>query len=303
LILRTFVLLVIGISSVAAAQDATGPGTTPSPVPGVAIPPHAASPGNARWAATPDEAKARAASEGKFVFIEFDANDCGQCRRMDALLYPAFDFEALLIPMVPVKVGLLSAEGRELGRRYGIRDTPGVLVTSPEGRIVFRMEGFTNAHEFYGRIHQDLTAYKAFTQRVEAQNIAHLPAKEALETGRELYQRSDSEAAAQRLRRAVLDPKAAPLVRDEAREILAAVELDLGQVPSSRRTIDRLLATTKDPRRRERAELFRAQIPLAENKPEEALALFRKFQKDHPQSPYIGQVNAMLARLTQAPNQ
>jgi thiol-disulfide isomerase/thioredoxin len=282
----------------------TPPQPPPVSTPGAETPgtaaPAVTSPGNARWAASPDEAKARAAAEGKFVYVEFDAPDCGHCQRMDTLLYPAFQFEAVLLPMVPVKVALASSEGRELARRYGVRDTPAVLVTTAEGRLVFLMQGFTNAPEFYRHIQQDTETYRAFAKRIDAQDISRLPAREALDTGRELYQRSDSGAALPRLKRAAT--AASPAVRDEAREILAAVELDLGQRANSKRTIDRLLATTKDARRRERAELFRAQLPLAENRPAEALALFRKFQRDHPNSPYIDQVNAMLARLTQPPS-
>lgn len=303
--LRTAIAILlagVSVSVSAAAQEA--PAATPAPGSTSASQPSAnpPSPGNARWAATPDEARIRAAAENKLVYIEFDGRECGQCRRMDALLYPAFDFEALLIPMVPVKIALDSPEGKELARRYGVRDTPAVLVTSPEGRTVFRMEGFTSTAEFYQHIHQDMEAYRTFVKRIDGQDITHLPAKEALETGRELYQRSDSGAAVPRLERAVRHPKAPAAVRDEAREILAAVELDLGQIPAAHQTVDRLIATTKDPLRRERGELFRAQLPLAENKPAEALALFRKFQKDHPKSPYIAQVNAMLDKLTSAMN-
>src|SRR5260370_34674118 len=82
------------------------------------------SPGNAEWAASPAEAKSRAAAEGKLVFYEFDRPQCGHCARMDALLYPAFDFEALLIQMVPVRVSLDSPEGQELARRYNLTDAP-----------------------------------------------------------------------------------------------------------------------------------------------------------------------------------
>jgi thiol-disulfide isomerase/thioredoxin len=303
--LKTFLALcLVALPFPALAQQPPQPPPVSTPgaeTPGTAAP-AVTSPGNARWAASPDEAKARAAADGKFVYVEFDAPDCGHCQRMDTLLYPAFQFEAVLLPMVPVKVALASPEGRELARRYGIRDTPAVLVTTAEGRLVFLMQGFTNAPEFYRHIQQDTGTYRAFAKKIDEQDIARLPAQEALDTGRELYQRSDPGAALPRLKRAVTATPASPAVRDEAREILAAVELDLGQHANSKRTVDRLLATTKDPRRRERAELFRAQLPLAVNKPAEALALFRKFQRDHPNSPYIDQVNAMLARLTQPPS-
>ena len=255
-------------------------------------------PGNAIWAATPDEAKAWAARDNKFVFIEFSRNGCGNCRRMDVLLYPAFDFEALLIPMVPVKVDLDSGPGRELAQRYGIKEPPAILITSSEGRMVFLLEGFLSAPDFYEHVHADIKAYKTFARKVEAQDIPRLAAREALDTGAELWHRSDPGSALPRLKRAVSAPKAPVSVRDPAREILAAAQLDLGQTAQSRETINRLIATTRDAARRERAEIFRAQIPLAENKPEEAYALFQKFQKDHPDSPYKQQVNAFLQRLT-----
>lgn len=255
------------------------------------------SPGNAQWAPTVEEGAKRAAREGKFLFVEFDQQGCGHCQRMDMLLYPAFDFEALLIPMVPVKALLESAEGKELARGHGIKETPAILILSPEGRMVFLMEGFTTAEDFYRHARQELDLYKAFARKVEGQDIPRLPAREAFDTARELYQRGDPAGALPRLKRAAAAPDASVVLREDARELLAAVELDGGDTASSRQTIQRLLATTKDAKRRERAELFRAQIPLAENKTEEAYALFKKFEKDHPKSVYLPQVRALAARL------
>jgi tetratricopeptide (TPR) repeat protein len=296
-LLKAFLIpALFGLALIASAQQPVplqqvpAPQPTPERVPGAVT-----SPGNAKWAASVDEAKA---AEGKNVFVELDRPQCGACSRMDSLLYRAFDFEALLIPMVPVKLSMDGPEGRELARRYGFRQAPTVLVTNPEGRLIFLMEGFANAPDFYQRIQQDMDKYREFAKRVEAQDVAKLSAKEALDTGRELYQRSDAATALPRLQRAASLSKAPAAIRDEAREILAAVELDLGQIAQSRRTTDLLIATTHDPLRKERAELFRAQIPLAENNPTEALARFQKFQKDHPKSPYAERVRAMLARLT-----
>ena len=251
-------------------------------------------PGKALWATSPDEASRRAGREGKLVFVEFVQDDCGNCRRMEALLYPAFDFEALLVGMVPVKVDFSTPIGKEFARRYGFEAPPAVLITTPEGRLVFLMEGFFNQGEFFRHANSAVDDYRKFARKVEGQDIAGLPAKEAFETGAELFRRSDPAAALPRLRRAASLPGAE---REDALEILAAVELDLGSVASSRKTIERLLTTTKDDARRERAELFRAQIPLAENRPAESLALFQKFQKDHPKSPHIQRVNELVQRL------
>ncbi len=256
------------------------------------------SPGNADWASNVNEARQRASAQGKFVFIEFDRNGCGGCQRMDVLLYPAFDFEALLIPMVPVKVMIDSEEGKELARRHGVTDVPAVLIESPEGRQVLFMQGFSSAPDFYAHVKSEMAEYKAFARKVEGQDISKLSAREAFDTGKELFARGDSASALPRLKRAAAAPGATTVLREDARELLAAVQLDGGDAAGSRQTINRLIETTKDNSRRERAELFRAQIPLAENKPEEAYALFVKFEKDHPTSRYLNQVRALLERMT-----
>jgi hypothetical protein len=266
---------------------------TPAP-PGTAA---TLGPDDVIWSKSAEEAQARAAREGKFLFFEFTKNECGNCGRMDGLLYPAAEFGALLASMVPIKIDLESLVGRQVAGRYGVKEAPSILVTTAEGRLVFLMEGFVNQANFFRHAHASLESYRVFSRKVDSQNIAKLPAKEALATGSELYQRSDPEAALSRLRRAVAASAAGTVTREDALELLAAVEFDLGQPASSRKTLDRLIATTKDPATRERGELFRAQIPLAENRPAEALALFRKFQKDHPASPHIARVNELVQRL------
>jgi len=254
-------------------------------------------PGKAIWATSVEDAIQRAAREDKFAFFEFVKKECGNCQRMDSLLYPALDFEALLVPMVPVKLSLESPEGKEFAGRYGIDAAPAILITTPEGRLVFLMNGFFNQGDFFRHANADVESYRKFARQIESQDIAKLSAKEALDTGNELYRRFDPQAALPRLKRAVTATGAPASQREDALELLAAVQLELGQPATSRETIQRLLATTKDRERRERGELFRAQIPLAENRPAEALSLFRKFQKEHPTSPHISRVNELVHGL------
>ncbi len=258
------------------------------------------SPGNAEWAANAADARARALAQKKLVYYEFEAPGCGNCRRMQALLYPAFDFEALLIGMVPVKLDLDSEEGRQIAGRYSITETPSVLIATPEGRLVFLMQGFKDAPDFYRHARQDLDSYRVFAHRIDGQDVARLTAEEAYTTGRDLYARFDYSAAAVRLERASAAPDATPELRLSALEGLAAADLQLGQAAASRRAIDKVIAATKSPEQKERAELFRAQIALAENKPAEALSAYRKFAKDHPGSPHIARVRSFIARLEAA---
>src|SRR5262249_18246976 len=149
------------------------------------------SPGNADWAPNLEEARQRAAAQKKFLFVEFGSRDCRDCVRMDNLLYRAFDFEALLVPMVPVKLSMDSGEGEELAKKHEIRQAPAVLIKSHEGRLVVLSEGFSNPQDFYSRVRKELDTYKALARTVGAQDVPELPPAEALETGRELFQRGD----------------------------------------------------------------------------------------------------------------
>ena len=286
------------------ATGATASSVTPKPAPtskpaevpaaAMSVPP---GPGNVIWATSLDEAHDRAEREGKLVFFEFTKEECGNCQRMDSLLYPAFDLEALLVSSIPIKIDLESPEGKAIAARYSIEEAPAVLITTTQGRLVFLMQGFMNQGEFFRHANGALEGYRKWAKEIAAQDVAKLSAKQAFDSGNELYHRSDPAAALPRLRRAVATPGLSQKDREDTLELLAAVELDLQQPAASRKTIGSLLATTRDRQRRERAELFLAQIPLAENKPAEALALFRKFQKDHPTSPHIERVNQLVQRL------
>ena len=274
-----------------AAPAATSPG---APEPDTSVPP---GPGKVIWATSVKEAHDRAEREGKFVFFEFTKQECGNCQRMDSLIYPAFDLEALLVSSIPIKIDLEAPEGRAIAATYSIEEAPAVLITTTQGRLVFLMQGFMNQGEFFRHASGAIEGYRKWAKEIAAQDVPKLSARQAFESGNELYHRSDPVAALPRLRRAVSAKGLSGKEREDTLELLAAVELDLRQPAASRKTIDELLATTKDRQRRERAELFRAQIPLAENKPAEALALFRKFQKDHPTSPHNERVKELVQQL------
>jgi tetratricopeptide (TPR) repeat protein len=288
-------LPVLGLlSGAAGAQQAT-----PAAPPASANRP-VTSPGNAVWAANASEARAIAKADKKLVYYEFVSKECGDCRRMTGLLHPAFEFEALLVGMVPVEVALGSPEGKELGERYAITEEPSVLIATPEGRLVFLMQGFKNAGDFYAHAHRDIDGYRTFAKTVDSQDVPTLSAAEAYSTGRALYARFDYEGAASRLARAAAAPDAKPEMRESALMGLAATDRQLGRYEAARRAADKVLATTKDADQKERAELFIAELSLAQNKPADALAAYKKFAKNHPKSPYLEKVQGFIARLEAA---
>ena len=283
------------VAAAGAAQQAT-PAPPAHPEANHAV----TSPGNAEWAPDVAFAKKRAAAQHKLVYYEIGGETCKDCRRMQGLLYPAFDFEALLVGMVPVQVKLESDEGKVLGERYAITETPAVLITNPDGRLVFLMQGFKDANDFYRHAHKDIDAYRKFALQVDAQNVKTLSAEEAYSTGRALYARFDFDGAAQRLQRAADAPGVKPAMRESALMGLAAAERQLGHMNAARGAAQKVVATTKNADQQERAELFLAELDLTEGKPGEALDAYRKFVKDHPNSPYLEKVRGFIAKLEAA---
>ncbi|HTY41691.1 MAG TPA: hypothetical protein VMH79_07450 [Thermoanaerobaculia bacterium] len=296
--IRTALLVLAGaaLGGASGAEQPTPAATTPPASVNRAV----RSPGNAVWAANVTEARAIAKADHKLVYYEFASKECGDCRRMQGLLYPAFEFEALLTGMVPVQVALSSADGTKLAEIYTISQEPSVLITNPDGRLVFKMEGFQDAGDFYAHVHKDVDGYRKFAKVVDAQDVPRLSAAEAFSTGKALYARFDFEGAASRLARAAAAPDATPEIRESALMGLSAADRQLGNFPGARRAAEKVVATTKSPDQKERAELALAEIALAEQKPGEALGLYKKFAKDHPKSPYLAKVNGFIARLQAA---
>jgi len=277
------------------AQDAQPPST-------VDITKNLKRPGNADWASTVDEARERAAAEKKLVYYEVSGPDCDDCIRMQSVLYPAFDFEALLIGMVPVQLELTSADAKKLAQIYPIREIPSVAITTPTGRLVFLTQGFKNQRDFFVHVHKSLADYREWAKTIDAQDVPSLSAADAMRSANQLYGRFDFAEARPRYKRASAAPDATRAIRDGALEGLAACELSLDQPVQARKSIDQLIQTTKDPEVKERAELFRAQIPLSQKQYDEALALYKKFEKDHPNSKYLEKVRGFIAHLQPSDN-
>ncbi len=271
------------------APEAGPPAAAPAPLPNT--------PGRAVWAKDFDEAVRRAKEQGKVVFVEFTKKKCGNCFRMDGLLYPSVNFEMALLRMVPVKLDLDLADAAKLANRYQVSTTPAILVVSPGGALVFRMVGFQDDRSFYVHLHNSMKDWDAVNLRMVHEPETIADAKAELELGKELFRRVDSEEAIPRLQRASKSPKAAPAVREEALAYLASAQMELERFADSRATTERLLKTAKDPDRREKAELFLAQIMLAEGRRDDARRDFQSFLTRHPESKHKAEAKGYLDQM------
>ncbi|HWC64756.1 MAG TPA: thioredoxin family protein [Thermoanaerobaculia bacterium] len=252
-------------------------------------------PGKASWEPTVAKARERAARESKMVFVEFTQDHCGNCERMDALLYPAVNFEMLLLRMVPVKLDRTTAEASALAERYGVAEAPAVRNLSDGGALIFRVNGFDNAPEFYRHVQESVKEWDALHLRMVREPEFQGDAQQELALGTALALRFDPEEAAPRFARAAAVKTADAATRDKARTYLASAQFKMKHYDDSRATIDEILKTSHDPAVREQAELFRGEIAIAEGKREEARRTIMAFLRDHPGSALRRNAQQMLA--------
>jgi len=105
--------------------------------------------GGIRWDRDFELAMKKAKNASKPVMIDFWADWCGWCHRLDATTYRDETVMRLAKGFVPVKV---NAEGTKaevaIAVRYGVSSLPTIAFISPSGRMVLRLEGFQGPGQF-----------------------------------------------------------------------------------------------------------------------------------------------------------
>jgi thioredoxin 1 len=100
--------------------------------------------GSIRWARSWKEASTRARSSGKLVFIDFYADWCGYCKKLDAETFPDPKVVRAMENYVPVKLNT-EREGRTLAGKYGVSSLPTLVIAEPDGAAVATIRGFVDA--------------------------------------------------------------------------------------------------------------------------------------------------------------
>jgi len=95
---------------------------------------------------TYEDGMALAAAEGKLVMIDFMADWCGWCKKLDAEVYSQKEVVDLGTRFVCVKVN--GDARRDLVRKYRVDGYPTILFLNAEGREIHRVSGYETARRF-----------------------------------------------------------------------------------------------------------------------------------------------------------
>jgi thiol-disulfide isomerase/thioredoxin len=173
--------------------------------------------------------KARAAH--KPVLVDFWAEWCHYCHELDRTTYADARVIELAGDFVPVTVDTEgNAKDRALADRYDVKELPTILVVTPEGRSVVRLDGFQAADPFVATLEKARTTARELME-LEAR-IAADPkdARSLASLGFHVYGQADAVASLDLLSRAVpLDGQSPVAARKRARVMVAVLEARLKQ--------------------------------------------------------------------------
>ncbi len=131
---------------VATSACRRGGGETAKDLPPVAVS-HNTS--GVRWITDWDAALAQAKKENKVVVIDFYADWCVWCRRLDSTTYrdPKV-VRYLMEKTVPLKLDVEASPGRAMANRYGVDGLPTIVILGADGNELGRIPGYMPAEGF-----------------------------------------------------------------------------------------------------------------------------------------------------------
>jgi len=96
----------------------------------------------------------RAEAESKPLFVSFETNWCGYCKKMNRTTFKDTAVVERLNEIVAVRINaeddkrINGYSGRELASRYGVAGYPSLMMLNSRGEVQARVSGFLDAREF-----------------------------------------------------------------------------------------------------------------------------------------------------------
>ena len=111
----------------------------------------AASSGGVAWERELGAALGRAHKEKKIVMVDFYADWCGWCKRLDKNTFSDARVQQALNRLVPLKLNA-EKEGRSEAQRYRVEGFPTIVFVDAKGNEVGRIGGYMDAGPFLAEL-------------------------------------------------------------------------------------------------------------------------------------------------------
>ena len=179
-----------------------------------------------KWERDFDEALRKARAAGKPILVDFWADWCGWCHRLDKTTYVDPVVVRKAEEFVPVKVNTEgSRRESDVAVRYDVQSLPTIVVLSPGGRQVHRLNGFQGPGQFPRTLDEALETAKRVIRLEESLDKDPNDARALASLGQHLFEQEFYDESRDLLHRALkVDQCEPPAERRRARMLLAIIQ-------------------------------------------------------------------------------
>jgi thioredoxin-like negative regulator of GroEL len=255
-----------------------------------------------RWERSFDEGLKKAKAAHKPLMVDFWAEWCGWCRRLDRTTYVDSTVVRLSEEFVAVKVDTEGGRREaEIALRYDVTSLPTIAFLSPSGRMVLRLTGYQGPGQFPSTLEQardkaaQIMGWEAALEH-DPRDVAALAGLGVHLFDQELYSESR-----EMLSKAVEADEGRPAIeRKKSRLLLAVIHKSYDQdYRKAEGLLKDALAIRPEGDLDPKLEYLLAKTYLASGRPREARKLLQTIMSDHAESPMAQKARELIASIDQ----